>query len=675
MHKRVLLAFVGLQAFAFGQSVNLSIGSGSAAAGGTISLPIVLASSGGAQAAALQWSFSYSSDITGVTVVTGSSAAAAGKSVACSGPTCLVFGMNMNAIPDGTVATATFQIASAPSSTSIPIILAAVVTSTATGTAVLDAGGSGTISIAGIAGLACTSSTINTPGTSPCTVTLRSPAPSGGSSVPLSSNNANLTVPASVLVAGGQTAANFTVTAAQVSSNQTATLTAGTGSAAKTTTLTLAAPLQLTSLTCNPSTLGSNASSACAASLNKAASVATAISTSGSTGLTVAASATISAGQSSASFPVTTGTILSAQTASVTATLNGQSLTANIALGGLAQLTSLNCASTKLASGAATACTVSLSQPASNNLTIAISTSSPIAMAPPSVTASAGQSAVTFQITAGASGSRQLVTISASAGNSVQTSVSILPGNGPVHTKASVLGLYNAASYAPDQTCSPGSLATLAGAGFKPPGTQQAGVQVTLNGTDEPILGSTDTLIQFQCPVLSAGTQISLKVRPASGQDSEPLQFVLQEASPGLFSLSGTNQGAVLIAGTGDIAMTATDALPSRPAKRGEYLAIYANGLGPVEEVVPAGTLAPFDHVIQTTDQIVVGIGGVELAPSFAGLAPGLAGLYQVNVQLSEEVATGESVPVYVRVILGDGTILTSNTVTVAIQAADPLKQ
>jgi hypothetical protein len=71
------------------------------------------------------------------------------------------------------------------------------------------------------------------------TVTLANAAPAGGTSVPLSSNNAAATVPASVTVPAGATSANFTVTTGSVSSSTAVTLTATIGGYAYTAQLTL----------------------------------------------------------------------------------------------------------------------------------------------------------------------------------------------------------------------------------------------------------------------------------------------------------------------------------------------------------------------------------------------------------------------------------------------------
>jgi uncharacterized protein (TIGR03437 family) len=58
-----------------------------------------------------------------------------------------------------------------------------------------------------------------------------------------------------------------------------------------------------------------------------------------------------------------------------------------------------------------------------------------------------------------------------------------------------------------------------------------------------------------------------------------------------------------------------------------------------------------------------VTIGGVPATVQFAGLAPGFAGLYQVNVQVPTGVAPGDAVPVSLSI----GGVA-ANTATIAIQ-------
>ena len=111
--------------------------------GGSVVVPINLVSSGGAQAAALQWSLSYSSDVAGVTFVAGTAAANAGKSLVCNGKTCLIYGINTTAISDGVVATVTFQISPDSSFLNVPIQITGVVAASPAGDSISAFGVSG----------------------------------------------------------------------------------------------------------------------------------------------------------------------------------------------------------------------------------------------------------------------------------------------------------------------------------------------------------------------------------------------------------------------------------------------------------------------------------------------------------------------------------------------------
>jgi uncharacterized protein (TIGR03437 family) len=51
----------------------------------------------------------------------------------------------------------------------------------------------------------------------------------------------------------------------------------------------------------------------------------------------------------------------------------------------------------------------------------------------------------------------------------------------------------------------------------------------------------------------------------------------------------------------------------------------------------------------QTLLPVTVTIGGVEVPVAYAGLTPGFVGLYQVNVNLTSGVPTGDNIPVVLR--------------------------
>ena len=252
--------FAAVSGVAMAQQVALSLGSGSTIAGGSVSLNLSLTVSGGAQPTALQWTMAYSaSDVSGVTVTPGAVATAAAKSVTCSsslGSTrCVVYGVNDNAMGSGVLATVTLTIASGTHDTSAAVSVASVGAVNALGTSIPGAGVGGSITIVQVSSVSCNPSSVVAPGTSACTVTLSAAAPAGGVSVALSSNNANVTVPASVTVAAGATTGAFTATVASVSTAQTATLTATLGGSSQTFLLTISPTLTVSSLSCNPASV------------------------------------------------------------------------------------------------------------------------------------------------------------------------------------------------------------------------------------------------------------------------------------------------------------------------------------------------------------------------------------------------------------------------------------
>jgi hypothetical protein len=90
----------------------------------------------------------------------------------------------------------------------------------------IQVGGTGLASSApALSSLSCSSGSMAGAGTDSCTVALGGAAPSSGVAVALSSNNAAVTVPATVTVPAGATTVGFTANVAAVSSAQKATIT------------------------------------------------------------------------------------------------------------------------------------------------------------------------------------------------------------------------------------------------------------------------------------------------------------------------------------------------------------------------------------------------------------------------------------------------------------------
>jgi uncharacterized protein (TIGR03437 family) len=95
----------------------------------------------------------------------------------------------------------------------------------------------------------------------------------------------------------------------------------------------------------------------------------------------------------------------------------------------------------------------------------------------------------------------------------------------------------------------------------------------------------------------------------------------------------------------------------------GQYITIYASGLGAVTNPPADGAASIGNPLSQVMGAVTVTIGGVNAPVSFAGLAPGFAGLYQVNVQIPSGLGVNATAPVVVTA--GN---LNSNTATIAVQ-------
>jgi hypothetical protein len=186
--------------------------------------------------------------------------------------------------------------------------------------------------------LVCSPSSLTGPATSSCTVSLSAAAPAGGTTVSLLSDNSSAIVPLSISVPSGSTSATFSVTAAAVSATQSATLSAALGASSLGTALSLlppgGAPVLLTSVACNPSSLETGAFSTCTVILNGTAPGGGAAVglTSGTSALTVPSSVTVPAGASSTTFTAAAGTVTATQTVAVTASVGGNSLTNSLVL-------------------------------------------------------------------------------------------------------------------------------------------------------------------------------------------------------------------------------------------------------------------------------------------------------------------------------------------------------
>jgi uncharacterized protein (TIGR03437 family) len=231
------------------------------------------------------------------------------------------------------------------------------------------------------------------------------------------------------------------------------------------------------------------------------------------------------------------------------------------------------------------------------------------------------------------------------------------------------VGVVNAASYQPiTASLAPGELITLYGSGLSPVTmttiggkafpTTLGGVTVSIDSTPCPIYYVSPTQLAVIVPYEIANNQTGLADIQVTnnGTPSNTVQMYFQDSAPGVFSqtTNGIGLASALHAATGTLVNG------NSPAQPGEYISLYLTGLGTVTPTIADGALGP-SSTLSVADvypnnlsvffnDYTTGSTGVTGTIQFAGLAPGLAGLYQINVQVPQTgLGTGDNV--YVEIV------------------------
>jgi uncharacterized protein (TIGR03437 family) len=212
----------------------------------------------------------------------------------------------------------------------------------------------------------------------------------------------------------------------------------------------------------------------------------------------------------------------------------------------------------------------------------------------------------------------------------------------------------DSASYTPGVPVAPASVSSAFGpftgsqsvaASAYPLPRKLGATEVFVDGTAVPLYYVSPGQVNFQVPKATAAGQSLLEVH-VGGQPVGKAPLTVTRTAPGIFAVlnqDGTANGA------------------NGPAHPGDVLQIYATGLGEVSPAVDDGAAASAVNLSMTSTPPSVQLGARLLRIQFSGLAPGMAGVYQVNAVIPTDVAVGTAMPLTL------GNLLTSNAVPVTV--------
>ena len=171
-----------------------------------------------------------------------------------------------------------------------------------------------------------------------------------------------------------------------------------------------------------------------------------------------------------------------------------------------------------------------------------------------------------------------------------------------------------------------------------------AGVRVYVDGITASLYYVSPNQINFVIPsrLLPGESEVWIAREGTSGPT---VRIKLSEAVPAVF-----RNGADWILATRVSGEVISRSSPARP---GEWIVLYATGLGRTDPDVVDGRLVISPAQIRKLEELQVLVDWKALPRgkiSYAGVAPGFAGLYQINLQLPDELGRDPEV----RILIGD---------------------
>jgi uncharacterized protein (TIGR03437 family) len=240
-------------------------------------------------------------------------------------------------------------------------------------------------------------------------------------------------------------------------------------------------------------------------------------------------------------------------------------------------------------------------------------------------------SQVTIVVSASAPGYPQAT--SRIAGTVVPNAVPVLTPHGTLHSFDPLVGA----------ALAPGTIVQIYGQNLAslamqpttlPLPTVFNGTSVIVGGMPAPLYYVSAGQINAQIPFeLQSGQQYQVIVS-ANGALTTPDSIQLSPATPGLAAFA---DGTLIAQHNADGSLVSQ----TSPAQAGEYLVAYLAGMGDTNVPVPSGMASPSNPLAQPEDAAVLTINGTQYPLLFAGLTPGLVGLYQIDFQVPAALPAG----------------------------------
>lgn len=245
---------------------------------------------------------------------------------------------------------------------------------------------------------------------------------------------------------------------------------------------------------------------------------------------------------------------------------------------------------------------------------------------------------------------KTLLTLTAASGFTLTSAYAQLPY--PTYSAASIANSATnlAGSYAPNtfisiygqnlSSATQGISATDIRASTLPTSLSGIGVRVLINHQPGNIFFVSPNQVNVLIPIIvTPGPTLVQLVN--DGRDGPEVTIKLDAAAPALFPWEDSL--AIATHGLGPLVTR------EQPAQRGELVVLYAGGLGPTIPTTAPNQIPQVAARLVRTSAFQVRLNGVPVDPSnilYAGVTPGSAGLFQINLKIPDDAPDDPDVQV-----------------------------